>query len=367
MNIYLLKFWSFIFGILKRRSFGFNVRMAFYDKVFRLCSNEVNLSFNQVVEALREQQYKLHKGKSILYFLYTDIASRLSSGASESEALNGFVPDVDAMMINSFKDDDISSGFKNLMDYNIKVKEMNSALLKALTYPGLLFGISIVVVWYFSISLIPALTAALTPDMQLSSASEMMISLSQNFYLYLTSIGLTLIGLIVLLSWALPNYNGSFRRTLEKIPPFSIYRIVNGCGFLNALAALSNSGYQQYEAIEEMKENSTKYLAYRLELIAEQIKGAKNLGSALVDINLDFPDKKMLEDIELISRFGVLEDSLSKMADDMTEKGLNLINKQATVLKHLATGVISFTIMFMFNGIYSLSNDMGNSAEQSGK
>lgn len=367
MNLYLLKVWTFIFNILKRKAFNFNVRMSFYDKIFRLCSNEVNLSFNNVVEALREQQYKLHKGRSILYFVYTDIASRLSSGASESEALSGFVPDVDAMMINSFKDDDISAGFKSLMDYNIKVKEMNSALLKALMYPGLLFGISIVVVWYFSISLIPALTASLTPDMQLSDASSMMIALSNNFYSFLIILAIFLIVLIFVLSWALPNYNGKFRKSLEKIPPFSIYRIVNGCGFLNALAALSNSGYQQYEAIEEMKENSTKYLAYRLELIAEQIKGSKNLGSALVDINLDFPDKKMLEDIELISRFGVLEDSLSKMADDMTEKGLTLINKQATILKHVATGVISFTIMFMFNGIYALSNDLGNSAESSNK
>lgn len=367
MNLYLLKAWSFIFGILKRKSFNFNVRMAFYDKIYRLCSNEVNLSFNQVVDALREQQFKLHKGKSLLYFVYSDILTRLSSGSSESEALAGYVPDVDVMMINAFKDDDISTGFKGLMDYNKKVKEMNSALLKALAYPGMLFGISIVVVWYFSISLIPALTAALTPDMSLSSASEMMIDLSNNFYIYLIIICVSTVGLIILLSWALPNYNGKYRRFLEKIPPFSIYRIVNGCGFLNALAALSNSGYQQYEAIEEMKENSTKYLGYRLELIAEQIKGAKNLGSALVDINLDFPDKKMLEDIELISRFGVLEDSLSKMADDMTDKGLTLINKQATVLKHVATGVISFTIMFMFNGIYSLSNDMGDAAEQSNK
>lgn len=367
MGIYFLKAWIFIFSILKKKAFNFDVRMAFYDKIYRLCSNEVNLSFNNVVEALKEQQFKLHKGRSILYFIYSDIASRLSSGASESEALMGFCPDVDIMMINSFKDDDISTGFKSLMDYNLKVKEMNSALVKALIYPGMLFGMSILVIWYFSTSLIPSLSASLTPDMNISSSSEMMIALSKNFYPFITGLAIFVVISISVLSWALPNYNGRFRRSLEKIPPFSIYRIVNGCGFLNALAALSNSGYQQYEAILEMKENSTKYLGHRLELISEQIKGSKNLGSALVDIQLDFPDKKMLEDIELISRFGVLEDSLSKMADDMTDKGLKLINKQATLLKHIATGVIAMTIMFMFNGIYSLSNDMGNAAESSNK
>lgn len=363
MSFYFLKVWIFLFNIIKRQAFNFNIRMAFYDKVFRLCSNEVNLSFNDVVNALKEQQYKLKKGRSVLYYVYNDIALRLSSGASESEALAGFVPDVDAMMINSFKDDDISTGFKNLMDYNVKVKEMNSALLKAIRYPALLFAMAIGAVCYFSISLIPALTASIPDDAKVSDISAAMIDLSHNIYLYLAILFVFIVSSVALLSWALPNYNGKYRKALDKIPPFSIYRITNGCGFLNALAALSNSGYQQFDAIEEMRENSNKYLAYRLELIAEQIKGSKNLGSALVDINLDFPDKKMLEDIELISRFGVLEDSLSKMADDMTEKGLSLINKQAAILKQVATAVIAMTVMFLFNGIYSLSGDMSDASQ----
>lgn len=367
MGIYLLKIWAIIFNWLKKKSFNFEIRMAFYDKIYRLCANEVGLNFNQVVEALREQQWNLHKGKSILYYVYSDIASKQSSGASESEALSNFIPDVDVMMVNSFEGDDISFGFKNLMDYNVKVKEMNSALFKALIYPASLFAISLIVVWYFSVTLIPALSASLTPGIPLSTSSEMMIGLADNFYTFFTCLVIFIVSLSITLSWALPNYNGKFRRILEKIPPFNIYRIVNGCGFLNALAALSNSGYQQHEAIEKMRQNATKYLGFRLELISEQIKGSKNLGAALADINLDFPDKKMLEDIELISRFGVLEESLDKMADDMTEKGMKLINKQATVLKHLATALISFTIMFMFNGIYSLSSDMGNAAEQNSK
>lgn len=367
MGLYFLRIWIYLFTFIKKKSFNYNVRLAFYDKVYRLCSNEVNLSFNNVVEALMEQQYKLHKGKSVLYFIYQDIATRLSSGASESESLAGYAPDVDVMMINSFKDDDISLGFKNLITYNKKVKEMNGAMLKALAYPGLLLSVAIVIIWYFSTSLIPALTAAITPEMTLSNSSEAMIFLSHNFNAIFGTAGVVLIGLIVLLSWMLPNYNGSYRVYLESIPPFSIYRIVNGCGFLNALAALSESGYQQYDAIQEMRQGCTKYLDFRLNLISEQLKGAKNLGSALVDMKLNFPDKKMLEDIELISRFGVLEDSLEKMADDMTEKGLTLINKQSSVLKGFATAFISATIMFMFNGIYSLSGDMGNAAESSSK
>lgn len=365
MNIYLLRAWTYIFNFLKIRSFGYTARMAFYDKIYRLCSNEVNLGFNDVVGELKEQQFRLHNGKSFLYFVYSDIHARLAAGADESESLSGYAPNVDIMMINSFKDDDISVGFQNLINYNKTVKEMNSALAKALIYPCSLFAISIAVIWYFSVSLIPALTAAITPGMELSQSSEIMIALSENFYTYILTLGIVIGSLVSLLIWALPNYNGKYRVYLEKIPPFSIYRIVNGCGFLNALAALSNSGYQQLDALQEMKQNTTNYLGYRLELISERIKTSETLGSALVNIKLDFPDKKMLEDIELVSKFGVLDDSLESMAENMTQQGTSLINKQAATLKYIATAMISMTILLMFNGIYSLSSDMGNAADSS--
>ena len=367
MKMYFIILWAKMFFILKKISFNYKQRIALYDKIYRLCSNEINLGYNEVIIELRDQELKYSKRKTLIYYVYEDIASQLARGSNESESLKQYVPPVDSMMIQSFAQDDISTGFKGLIEYNERTREMNSALIKALAYPSFLFAFILGIVYYFSTSLIPSLTTAIPPDAELSGTSEMMIFMSNNYSSFLTTIILSLVSIVALLAYLLPNYNGRFRKNLENIPPFSIYRIVNGCGFLNALSALSKAGFQQHQAIEEMMTTATPYLKYRLELISEQIKNSDNLGSALVNINLNFPDKKMLKEIELVSRFGVLEDSLDKYSEQMTESGLKIINGQAAVLKNFATAMVAFTIMFLFSGIYSLSQDMGDAAEKTSK
>lgn len=367
MKIYMLKFWKQILMILKIMTFNYRRKMAFFDKVYRLCSNEVNLQFIQVVEALREQEIEYNKRKTLLYYVYDDIHNQLSLGGSEAEALGMYISSVDKMMINSFSGDDISTGFRDLIAYNDKTREMNSALQKALAYPAFLFAFILLIIYYFSTSLIPSLTANLPVGAELSSTSEALMWLADNFWWFLGGIVGTIVTLVAVLSWMMPNYNGKFRVKLEQIPPFSIYRIVNGCGFLNSLSALSKAGWQQAQAIEEMYGMSKPYLAYRLNLIYERIKTGENLGEALVKIKLNFPDKEMLKDIALISQYGALEESLDKMSDEMTEEGLKIIGKQAMILKNTATFAVAGTIMFLFTGIYSLSQDMGNSVEASGK
>lgn len=344
--------------------FNAKQREKFYDKIYRLSNDDIGLQYYDIVSELLEQETSSGKKKTSLGLVYERILERLTLGSSISESLNGFIPEVDRLMIASFEDGEISEGFHALMLYNNQTKAMNGALLKALGYPSALISFVIGIIWYFSTSLIPQLTQNIPPGAELSTSSSMMIMLSEGFWVWFPTLLGSVIFLIIVLKWALPNYNGKFRVKLESFPPFNIYRIVNGCGFLSSLSALSKSGYQQLDALETMSEMATPYLSRRINLITEKMKEGENLGVALVAINLNFPDKEMLKDIALVSKYGALEDSLDSMVINMTEQGLSTIKAQSAVLKQIATFIVALTIAFLFTGIYSISQDMGAAAEQ---
>lgn len=390
---FFLKLKIAIFNFLIKNSFSYKKRMAFYDKVSRLTSDDVGIPFAHVITLLMNQQIKtnsidisiprklsfLFKGKeqlsfrstskSLLYYVYEDILDKLKTGSSESESLKKFLPETDVMMVEAFVNDDISIGFKQLIEYNEKIHEMNSSLKKAVIKPAGYFIALYAIIGYFSLFLIPEILKTLPEGAELSWGSEVMVFLNDNYISMLVWTIIIVIAIIAILSWALPRYNGSLRLTLEAVPPFSIYKIVNGCGFLNALNSLTSSGFQEFEAIEKMRDlavaNKNIYMAYRLNIIVDKMKQSASVGAALVDMKLNFPDKEILKDLEIYSTYGILDESLSKMTEDITEKGLSLIKIQAKVIEVVMLFVVVLGLLTLFNGIFSMTTDLSNSVSKS--
>lgn len=342
-------------------------REKFYSKIYRLSDDQIGLSFSIILMELKNQEFESSKGrKTPLYLVYEKMEERAALGASISESMDGFIPPVDKAMISSFEGDDISVGFGNLVEYNLKTKEMNGALGKALAYPAFLLSFVVLILGYFSVSIIPLLVENIPPSSysSLSASSAGLIAVSNGFWIWLPTLIITIITLLVVLSWALPNYNGKFRIYLENIPPFNVYRIVNGCGFLNSLSALSKSGYQEIDALEEISNIASPYLKLRIGLIVDKMKEGENIGQALVNIGMNFPDKEMLKDMAVVSKYGALEESLDTMARNMTQDGLTTIRHQSAFIKQLATMVLAGVIGFIFMGMYSISSDISTIAEQ---
>lgn len=378
----------YLFTFLVKRSFNYKNRVAMYDKLARLTSDDLGLKLSDVFSILMEQQtsttsfeIKIPKAismfiggkdrftykktnKTMMYYGLEDMYERMKSGGSESEAMSRYLPQTDIMMIEAFVGDDMSEGFKNLIAYNKKTREMSSTLKKAVIAPVFYIVALYSIIGFFSISLVPEIVKTIPEGTKFSWGSELVIFFSDNYFSILIYTIVIVISLISILSYMLPRYNGSFRLMLEKIPPFSIYKIVNGCGFLNALNSLTMSGFQEFDAIERILDKSTEnknyYMEHRLRLIIEHMKNSESVGKALVSINLDFPDKEILKDLEIFSRFGVLDESLPKITEEITEKGLGIINLQAKIVNTVMIVIVVLGILMLFNGIFSLTTDLSN-------
>lgn len=349
---------------MKKLVFNSKQRLKFYYMIEKLSADDVELSFYVILVELQQAELENNRNrKTLLYYVYEDFIGWARSGKTIAECLQDYVPETDVMMITAFEEHDIAQGFRDLIAYNEALLGMKKEFVAAIAYPAFLVVILIAIMAYFSISLIPTLTQNMPESIQLSGVSQVLVLLSKNFFIWFPAICFFILFIIGFLLWALPNFNSALRVKLEGIPPFNMYRINIGCGFLQSLSMLTKSGMQQAEAIETMAKLAAPYLAYRLGVIYSKVRDGRSLGEALVLSKLNFPDKKMVSDLSILSKHGVLENSLDKLADTMTRDGINTIKQQAVTLKTIAIACVAATILFMFAGVYSISQDMTDATQ----
>lgn len=89
------------------------------------------------------------------------------------------------------------------------------------------------------------------------------------------------------------NYIGPFRKRLDKVPPFSLYRLSVGATFTFVVlenAAVGNA--INSNLMRTLSKSSSRYSKSRIMAIAKNIS-SMNVGQAAVKADLDFPDPEL--------------------------------------------------------------------------
>jgi type II secretory pathway component PulF len=162
-----------------------------------------------------------------------------------------------------------------------------------------------------------------------------------------------------LIWWSLPNFSSKHRKYLENIPPFNMYRLMVGCGFMFALNSLSKAGYIQIDALEQMVILSRPYLRHRIEILMDLMADGRDLGEALIYSKLDFPDKQMVRELAIQVKYSE-NDALEILSNTLAEDGLATIRAQAAVLNTVVTMLVFSIIGFLYFAIFSLGMELGN-------
>lgn len=357
--------------IIKKISFNYNARMDFYYQVAKL-TGEGNLAFNVALREMLNMQMKgsseQNSIKSPLYYIYNEITHKYRAGAPISVALEEYIPEADKMNISSFESsENFSKGFEELVEFNEAIRAMRNEITKATLFPVGMLVFLIGIISFFCVGIIPQITDTMDPNTPLSPVSATMVWMSRNYFLWMGILTTFIFIVASWLIWALPNFNHRFRLKLEAIPPFSLYKVNIGCAMMCALNSLSKAGMQQNEAIIKMEKYAKPYLKYRLDIISAQLKLGKSLGVALADSKLNFPEKSMVQFLAVLSKHGVLDESLERVTKNIIERGLKLVKVQARTLQLIIMLILACGIMFSFSSIYMITQDMTSAAQNSSR
>lgn len=203
-----------------------------------------------------------------------------------ADCIRGTIPDQDITMIAASEDGGtLEEGLMTLGEGVDGLQKTEKEAFKILIAGFFMFFLLHVFTGIFSFFVMPSLEKAMkgAADInKLGLAGDVFFGGAEivrgYWWLWIGS----LIGLVFLLRWALPNYVGKHRRFLDNhILPFQMYRDFNGATFLVSLGGLSklvgSQLTQLYPSLTAMKNRSTvAWLNWQIDMIQHNIQVAPN-------------------------------------------------------------------------------------------
>jgi len=227
---------------------------------------------------------------------------------------------------------------------------MRKAIVAALVMPVVLTCGFLGLVLFFGLSLLPALSQAVTLD-TLPGFQGWVVRATLAFAADPTVLALWLGGGTAVVVLAMRYWTGFGRQYLDRVPPFSLMRLSAGAGFLFAVVEFGRTNQAiTTELLERMGRASPPYARSRILALAKAyIPAEGNLGDAGVMAGQGFPALELTAVLRTlwnrkggIARIGdVLERWLSRIEDT--------VRARMAILNAVLLALISFALLALMS------------------
>lgn len=338
-----------------------NARLKIYRKLASLLRNRFSLM--NALDLLHSSASNGGKNPDEpLAIAIANWAKALQNGLSFSDALKGWAPDRERLMLSVGDVSDMENALMNLIRVSEGSTKMIRPIVGAITYPSFLFMMSVLIVYAIGVYMVPPMIEA-APNVVWRGTAATLVDLStwiQNNWLLAFSF-LPVIGIIIYATIGI--WTGPMRAMFDHLPPWSLYKIFTGISWLLALSALVKSGTPVSTAMRALRRDSTHYLQERIDKTLLFINNGDNLGKALSKTGLEFPDKEIISDLEIYSELDNFEEALENLANEWLDESVYLIENKAAILNMVAiltvAGIIAWAVFGVFEMQDQITSSMG--------
>lgn len=344
--------------------FSNSSRLRLYEKIGRYISNGVSLNY-----ALEQISYYAsdegRKKDNIEAIITQDWLSSLRNGSSFSHSLTGWVPlDEVNLLAAGEVSGKLDSAIDNILFINETKKKIKSAIA-GIAYPIALIFTTFFFMYIFGTQVVPAFSDVLPSEKWTGNAVTMLLiaDFVENYLLITSCVTGAAIFLIII---TLPIWTGVLRRKLDSVPPWSIYRILVGGGFLLSLSSLLEAGVPASNALKIINKNASPWYRERLLPIHQELAdGAKNIGDAMYRTKMNFPSKDMVTDLRSYAELDGFEGMLYKLSRQWQDDIVKLIEQQMSLLKNAAIVFMGLVFMWIITGMFDLQQQISSAASGS--
>lgn len=321
---------------LARLAFGGGARIRLYRKLGALMDNGVRML--DALESIRERAERKSKTETVAVVLL-DVMRRVRNGATLAQSLRDYAPMSETMLIEAGENGGQTSQALELCAEQIRrVSEMRRAALGALVQPVFLLCMVVAAVFVVGRHVVPQLALILPPDQWRGTAAGLYavsrLIDSWWFFLVLAMLGGVLTGIVMSMS----RWTGRARVYADRIPPWSLYRLVVAGGWLLSLSSLVRAGVKVVDAIREMRKaarvqrGGNPWLCERMSRTLRHLEDGKLLGDALDAAGMGFPDPVLVDDLVVYSRLPGFENNLYRIGQEWLDEGLREVKRNAGIL-----------------------------------
>lgn len=349
----------------------------YYAKMILQFSNKTRLKLYRKIASLMKNRFSLmdaldmlhdgasNGGKNPSEPLAIAIASwgrSLNNGMTFSDALKGWAPDRERLMLSVGDFSDLESALMNLIKVTEGSTKMIRPIVGAITYPAFLTMMSVLIIYAIGVYMVPPMIDA-APTVVWRGMARDLVDLSawikDNWLIAFASLPVTM----AVIYFTIGIWTGKIRAFFDNIPPWSLYKVFTGISWLLALSALVKGGTPVSTALRALRRDASRYLKERIDKTLVYVNNGDNLGQALAKTGLDFPDREIIGDLKIYSELDNFEEALDKLANDWLEESVYMIEEKAGVLNMAALlsigGVIAWAVMGTFEMQDQITSSMG--------
>ena len=245
-----------------------------YAKAIIIFSNKTRLKVFKKIASLMRNRFSLMDALDMLH----DAASKggknpneplaialaswgrsLNNGKPFSDALKGWAPDRERLMLSVGDASDLESALMNLIKVTEGTTKMIRPIIGAVTYPTFLFMMAVLIIYAIGVYMVPPMIDA-APNVRWTGLAKDLVDLSEwikNNWIFAFS---SVPAVMLVIYSTIGIWTGKSRALIDNMPPWSLYKVFVGISWLLALAALIKAGTPVSTAMSSLKKDATRYL-----------------------------------------------------------------------------------------------------------
>jgi type II secretory pathway component PulF len=352
MRYELERWWS-------RMQLNAKARIRLYRKIATLLTN--GLPLLKVLEELHARASSDgKKPNEPLAIVLADWRRAVQNGGMLSEAMRGWVPADEQMIIMAGEQAGrVEIALKAVVGVVESASRIRGAIVGGLIYPAAILSLVMAYLYLFGTRVIPEFGRIADPQHWRGTAKSlhvMSVFVQDWMPLMVGALVLVFVGVLV----SMPRWRGSLRASFDRLPPFSIYRLMVGTSFLMAFSALQQAGMTVEKCLTRMREGASPWLCERLDGALLGVKSGLNCGEALRNAGYGFPAREIVDDLCIYAEFRGFSEALQMLADEWMAEGVETISAQMKVLNGFAIVVLALSIAWLVTGFFGIQQEIAS-------
>ena len=338
-------------------AFGRKARVDTYSTIADLLASEFSLerALSVSIQAARDQN------NATAAMVLRRWRQALVRGAFAAEVAT-WVPPAEGMMFAAYGRVDARHLFVGAARVADLRDRQISAVGAALTWPVVLAGGLIAMLWGAGAELMPVMTELL-PAHQWPFFADLLRRVSM--WLYANSVlFLCALGAIVATVAALTlTWTGPARPLFDRIPPFSLYRTVVGAAFLFVLLEYLRAGLDLNDrTFEELKRTGSRYTRHRITTLQRAMSRGSGLGAAMLASGHGFPDPSLAPVVAALDGVPQWENKLAQFVDRWVGRSEAVMKARVLLLNMLLTAVVTLVTLVALTSLFDIMEIAGRTA-----
>lgn len=331
-------------------------RRRLWMKLSKLLSNGVAII--EALNSIHQRQVQSGRGKSPLSMALASWMLQLKNGKRFSEAIEGWVEKDEQMILAAGEQSgDLFESMTSASEVMAAKKRIQKAVFSGIAYPVVTLGMGFAVLYLFSFQIIPNFSRVVSPDKWQGTARYLVdfANFSRDWVLI---IAIAIVGLITAFLISLPRWSGGLRIKLDKFPPYSIYRMLQGSTWLISFATLVAAGVRVENALDKLSYGAHPWLKVRINACLRGMKSGMNPGEALSKSGYGFPDEEIIDDLTVYARLSGFDQALEILGREWIAESVESIDSMMKVVFGVSIFIVGLFIAFMVGGLIDMELQM---------